>query len=123
MKEMVEQASNNLYADLGRKNAEELESKAALAREIYRIIKAKKLSQPRAAKFLGISQSSLCRLLQGKLSGFSVDRLMRILNQLGQDIEIKIRPSRRKNHIGRTSIYASEHTARVITPLAAKNKN
>jgi len=123
MKGKIEQASDNLYADLGLKNTEELQSKSVLAREIYRIIKAKKLSQPKAAKLLGIKQPALSNLLQGKLMGFSTDRLMRILNQLGQDIDIKIKPSRRKDPIGRMSIHTSYHDTPSIIPIAAKNKD
>jgi predicted XRE-type DNA-binding protein len=73
MKEEIEQGSENLYADLGHKNAEEMQAKAVLAKTIYRIIKQKKLSQPKASELLGIPQSLLSRLLQGKLAGFSTD--------------------------------------------------
>ncbi len=78
-------SSGNLYADLGYKNAEEMEAKAILAREIYRIIKQKKLSQLKAAKFLGIPQPSLSKLMRGNLAGFSTDRLIHLLKKLGQD--------------------------------------
>lgn len=125
MKEEIEQSSGNLYADLGRKNAEELHAKAVLARTIYRIIKQKKLTQPKAAKLLGIPQSSLSRLLQGKISGFSTDRLLHILHQLGQDVDIKIKPiktiRRQRRTIGRTSIFTVDSSCNSI-PLAAKSK-
>jgi len=68
MEEDVTKSSGNLYADLGFKNAEEMEAKAALARDIYRAIKRKKLSQLKAANLFGISHASLRRLLQGKLT-------------------------------------------------------
>jgi predicted XRE-type DNA-binding protein len=127
MKEEIEQSSGNLYADLGRKKADEMHSKGILARTIYRIIKKRKLTQPRAAKLLGIPQSSLSRLLQGKIAGFSTDRLLRILNQLGQDVDIKIKPikkNRRKHArtLGRTSIFTVDSSS-ISTPLAAKSKD
>jgi predicted XRE-type DNA-binding protein len=125
MKEEIEHSSGNLYADLGHKNAEEMQSKAILARTIYRIIKQKKLSQPKAAKLLGMTQPALCKLLQGKIAGFSTDRLLRILNQLGQDVDIKIKPmkaSRKKCAIGRTSIFTSD-TTNCALPLAAKSRD
>jgi len=31
-------------------------------------------------------------LMTGKLSGFSIERLFRFLNDLGQDVNIKIKP-------------------------------
>lgn len=91
MEEEVTKSSGNLYADLGFKNAEEMESKAALARDIYRSIKRKKLSQPKAANLFGISHASLRRLLQGKLTEFSMDRLLDFLNQLGSFEDVKIK--------------------------------
>jgi predicted XRE-type DNA-binding protein len=121
MKELIEQSSGNLYEDLGRKNAEKLQSKAILAKAIYRIIKQKNLSQPKAAKLLGITQPALSRLLQGNLKGFSTDRLLRILNQLGQDINIKIKPIKPRNNrsIGITSVDDSSTT---VIPMAAKSR-
>lgn len=123
MKEEIEQSTDNLYADFGRKNAEKLHSKAILARAIYRIIKQKKLTAAKASKLLDIPITSLSRLLQGKLTGFSTDRLLHILNQLGQDIDIKIKPIKisrsRKRMIGRTSIHTDDN-AHISLPIAAK---
>ena len=124
MKKEIEQASDNLYADLGRKNADEMQAKAVLARTIYRIIKQRKLSQPKAAKLLGIPQSSLSRLLQGKIAGFSTDRLLKILNRLGQDVNIKIKPAKtssKKQVFGRTSVSTSDTYSPM--QIAAKSKN
>ena len=125
MKEEIEKSSGNLYADLGRKNSEEMESKAALARAIYRIIKQKKLSQPKAAELLGIPQPSLCKLLQGKIAGFSTDRLLKFLNQLGLDVDIKIKPAKttvKRRTVGRTSVSTSSNLCAPI-PMVAKGKD
>ncbi len=124
MKEEIEKSSGNLYADLGRKNAEEMESKAALARAIYRIIKQRKLSQLKAAELLGIPQPSLCKLLQGKIAGFSTDRLLKFLNQLGLDVDIKIKPAKttlKKRVVGRTSISTSNNFCTSVS-IAAKGR-
>lgn len=119
MKEEIEKSSGNLYVDLGHKKAEEKHAKAMLAITIYKIIKQRRLSQTKVSKLLGIPQSAISRLLQGKLSGFSTDRLLRILNQLGQDVDIKvkpIRPSNRKRSVGRTAVFAPSF------PMAAKGR-
>jgi predicted XRE-type DNA-binding protein len=124
MEEEIEKSSGNLYADLGFKNAEEMEAKAALARAIYRIIKQKKLSQPKAAELLGIKQPALCKLLQGNLTGFSTDRLLKFLNQLGLDVDIKIKPAKaivRRRTVGRTSVSTSSNFCSSV-PMAAKGK-
>ena len=127
MKEEIEKSSGNLYADLGRKDAEEMQAKAVFARTIYRILKERKLSQPKAAELLGIPQSSLSRLLQGKIAGFSTDRLLRILNQLGQDIDIKIKPAKtssasKKRPLGRTFVSDSGGSRSPVS-IAAKSRH
>ena len=119
MKEDIEKSSGNLYADLEYKNPEEMEAKALLAREIYRIIKHRKLSQSQASKLLGVPQPALCKLLQGRLSGFSTDRLIRLLKLLGQDIDITIKPTRKKHSLGILSV----HTPSTAVPLVAKGYN
>lgn len=89
-------SSGNVFADLGLPDAEERLAKAELARQIEHIIKKKRLTQERAAKILGISQPKVSALLHGKLAGFSMDRLLKFLMALDQDIEIRIKskPSR-----------------------------
>jgi len=89
-------SSGNVFADLGLPDAEERLAKAELARQIEHIIKKKRLTQEKVAKILGISQPKVSALLHGKLAGFSMDRLLRFLMALDQDIEIRIKskPSR-----------------------------
>jgi predicted XRE-type DNA-binding protein len=79
-------SSGNIFADLGFPDAEERLAKLDLAIQIGDIIKKKKLSQARAAELLEIDQPKISALLQGKLSGFSLERLFRFLTLLGQDI-------------------------------------
>ena len=83
-------SSGNVFADLGLPNPEERLAKAELALQINRLIKQKKLTQIEAAKLLDIDQPKVSQLAQGKLSGFSLERLFKFLNLLGQDITIKV---------------------------------
>ncbi len=53
---------------------------------------AKKLTQTKAAKILKISQPKVSLLLRGYLTDFSLERLLRFLNNLGQDVYISIVP-------------------------------
>ena len=46
---------------------------------------------PTAAAILGIDQPTVSALKQGKLSGFSIERLMRLLLRLGRDVEITVK--------------------------------
>lgn len=84
-------SSGNVFADLGVSHPREALAKAELAYQIARIIKQRKLTQKKAAEVLGIDQAKVSALTRGRLRGFSTDRLFRLLNALGQDIEIKVK--------------------------------
>lgn len=83
-------SSGNIFADLGVSNPEERLAKAELAYQINTLIQERKLTQIQAAKLLGVDQPKISSLRKGKLSGFSLERLFRFLNMLGQEITIKI---------------------------------
>src|SRR3954469_12911388 len=89
--------SGNVFADLGRADADEALAKAKLAYEISALIESAGLTQAQAAKRLGVDQPKVSALLRGRLAGFSIARLFRFLNDLGQDVEISIRPATRKS--------------------------
>lgn len=83
-------SSGNVFADLGLPDAEDLLAKANLALHIRRVIEARKLTQAQAADLLGISQPKVSLIINGRLDGFSTDRLMRFLNDLGCDVQISV---------------------------------
>lgn len=89
----VEESSGNVFADLGLSDPEERLAKADLAIAISREIEARGLIQSEAAELLGVAQPDVSNLMRGRLSGYSIERLTRLLNALGQDVEIRIRPS------------------------------
>ena len=91
----VEEGSGNIFKDLGFSGevSEKELLKAQLGTEIFRILKERKLTQVEAPKLLGIKHTEVSRLKAAKLSDYSVERLMRFLNQLNRDIEIRIIPS------------------------------
>lgn len=97
-----EVGSDNVFADLGLNNAEELKTKTLLLIEIRRIVKKKKLKQIDIADLFDIPQPKVSKLLNGKSSGFSTDRLMHFLTALDQDVSISVKPkpkSRKHAHI------------------------
>jgi predicted XRE-type DNA-binding protein len=100
----IEVGSGNVFADLGVPNADQALAKAELARRLCAVIAEKKLTQARAAAVLGIDQPKISALMRGKLDGFSTDRLFRLLNAVGQDVEIMVRPSRRARGRGSTRV-------------------
>lgn len=87
----VQASSGNVFADLGLANSDELLMKAELARKISSIIIQQKMTQVEAAEVLGIDQPKVSALINGKLSGFSTERLFRFLNALGRDVEIVVK--------------------------------
>jgi len=87
----VTPSSGNVFADLGLPDAAELQTKARLGVAICRIVEQKRLTQAQIADLLGISQPKVSTLLRYKLEGYSVERLMRFLVALGQDVEIVVR--------------------------------
>ena len=90
--------SGNVFADLGFPNAEEMLAKAELAQKITSIIERHRLTQAQAANVLGVDQPKVSALKRGRLSGFSLERLVRFLILLGRDVEIvvkKRRPTKR----------------------------
>jgi predicted XRE-type DNA-binding protein len=72
-------SKSSVYADLGYKNYEEMETKANLTIEIHKTIKNKKLTQTEAAEMLGITQPKLSEFLRGHFRRYSVEHLMNFL--------------------------------------------
>jgi predicted XRE-type DNA-binding protein len=60
-------SSDNVFADLGLPNADELLIKAELAHQISELIEVHQLTQTAAAELLGIDQPKVSALMRGKL--------------------------------------------------------
>lgn len=60
-------------------------------RKIIAEIQRRRLTQSQAAAILGIDQPKVSALKQGKLSTFSIERLMRLLLRLGRDVQITVK--------------------------------
>lgn len=84
--------SGNVFEDLGFDKPEEELAKSNLAIQINKIIARRKLKQTEAATILGINQPKISALKNGRLAGFSIERLLSFLRALDQDIDIVIYP-------------------------------
>ena len=93
--------SGNIFADLGLPNAEEHQLKAALLVQIKRLVAERELTQTEAAKLIKIKQPDLSKLLRGQFKLVSVEKLMLMLTALDQDVEITIKPRRKRGEAGR----------------------
>ena len=109
-----EESSGNVFADLGIENPEEALTKSELVRQIAKIIKKRKLTQKQAAEILGVDQPKISALIRGRLRSFSLERLIRFLNELGQDVSIMISPvAEPRSERGHTWIRESHSNTRI----------
>ena len=89
---------------------------------VYEQLGYKRITQTKAAEILGIFQPKLSGLLSGRFRGFSVERLINFLNELGKDVDIVVKTKPRNRKEGRTNVYGAGSTDRTIIPVAAKGK-
>ena len=97
-----EEGSGNVFADLDLEQPEQELLKARLTLQICKLIKARGLTQAKAGEILGIKQPHVSALMRNRSRTFSVERLMQFLTDLGQDVEITVRPTRKEH--GRLSV-------------------
>jgi len=92
----VEVGSGNVFADLGPPNADKLKFKSDLVIEITRAIRRLGLTQEAAARRMGLTQPKVSSIVRGDFANVSERKLMECLARLGYDIEIAVRPSKRR---------------------------
>lgn len=90
-----ERGTDNVLADLGFPDAEELTAKTILAKMINDIALRRGLTQVEVAALLGMPQPKISAIRNYKLRGVSLERLMQALTALGQRIEIVVGPASR----------------------------
>jgi predicted XRE-type DNA-binding protein len=105
--ETITRGSANIFADLGYPDAEERQTKLRLAYALNQVIEKGELSQSAAASLLGVNQPKISALMNYKLDGFSVERLMTFLTALDRDIDIVIRKKPRSRISARINVVAA----------------
>jgi len=100
----ITQSSGNVYADIGVAQPEVMLAKAQLAQRVGSIIAARKLTQREAAEIIGVPQPKLSNILRGQFRGVSEAKLMDCLLRLGNDVQIVVKPARRKASVGLLSV-------------------
>ena len=88
--------SGNVFADLRVPHPEEAPAKAELPHKITKLIERRRLTQAEAAEILDVDQPKVSALRCGRLSGFSLDRLVRFVVLLGHDVEIVVKKRSRR---------------------------
>lgn len=89
-----EVSEENVFADLGLEQSDELLAKAKLLRAVGNLIKKSKLSQKEVAEKLGITQPKVSMLVSGQLSAFSTETLLHYLSLLGCQVQIHVKKPR-----------------------------
>lgn len=82
--------SGNVFRDLGLPNHDLEQLRSILAAKIIRVLDERTLTVRKAQELTGITAADFSRIRQVKLDRFTVDRLMTILDRLGQDVEIAV---------------------------------
>ena len=89
-----ETGSGNVFKDLGLPNPEEHFVKAQLVYKIDTIMKQRGMKQVEAAALFSVRQPDISKMLRGDFRQFSVERLLRFLVALDQDVDIVVKPHR-----------------------------
>jgi predicted XRE-type DNA-binding protein len=102
----VTASSGNVFADMGLPEPEEELTKAQLASHLREAIERQNLTQVAAAELMGVGQSKVSAILNGRLANFSSERLMRLLTTLGHDVEITIKAKPRSRPVGHIRVLS-----------------
>ncbi|MGD0232704.1 MAG: helix-turn-helix transcriptional regulator [Syntrophorhabdales bacterium] len=91
MSETIVESSGNVFIDLGYSPDEAaiLQMRADLMAGLRKYIKAKKLTQAKAAEILGVSQSRVSDLNTGKWERFSLEMLIILATKAGMRVTLK----------------------------------
>ena len=91
MNEPVVNSSGNVFIDLGYSPDEAaiLQMRADLMADLRKFIKAKRLTQAKAAEILGVSQSRVSDLIRGKWKRFSLEMLITLATKAGMRVTLK----------------------------------
>jgi len=91
MSETAIKSSGNVFIDLGYPPDEAaiLQMRADLMAKLRKFIKARKLTQSKAAEMLGVSQSRVSDLAGGKWEKFSLEMLIILATKAGMRVTLK----------------------------------
>lgn len=95
MRKKTHMTTDNIFADLGLEDAEEMRARSDLLSELVHIIRKSGLAQKEIAAILDISEPKVSALMTGKINDFSRDTLMQYLTRLGSNVEINVRTRHR----------------------------
>ena len=111
MNQDYELSSGNVFADMGMEDSEQELLKAKLTLQIYRLLKARDLTQATAAQLLNTTQPQISALMRCKPVSVSVGRLFEFLTVLGQDVDVIVKPAIHDKKSGHMSVIIESRAA------------
>lgn len=94
MEDFIKKGSGNVYKDIGLDDAESMKIKADIVSRLADIMEEKKMTQKKVAEITGIPQGRISHILNGQFRDISEYKLLSCLSLLGNNIEIKIVPTK-----------------------------
>lgn len=85
--------SGNVFADLQLPDPDLALAKAELEQRIRDLLAERNLTSVNAGELIGLDTLKMSELMKGRTERDTFDRLFRILNALGQQVEINVRPA------------------------------
>jgi len=87
----IQRGAGNVFEDVGfpRAEAAHLLIRTDLMLQIARVLKARKLTQARAATLLKVSQPRISDLVRGRVELFSIDALVEMLTRLEMIVTVR----------------------------------
>lgn len=82
------EVDESLFKFLGMSNHEEEDAKSELLVRIYKVMRTRGWNQSQLAEALKMDKSEVSKLLKGDLDRFSIERMMRMLRELGTPVRI-----------------------------------
>ncbi len=95
MREKSLVTTDNIFADLGLDDSDEMVARSDLMSEVVNLVRKSSLTQKEIAGILGVSPPKVSSLMTGKINDFSNDTLVNYLTLLGCNVEIRVLPQRR----------------------------
>ena len=86
----LERGTGNVFADLGLPDAEQEQLRAVLAAEIGKSLMDDRLSVRDAERLTGFAAADFSRIGEAMLKGFTIDRLMTVLDRLNRDLRVSV---------------------------------
>ena len=82
--------SGNVFRDLGHPDADREQLRALLAARIIGVLDDRKLTVRAAQELTGIAAADFSRIRKANLGRFTIDRLMTILAELDQEVDVTV---------------------------------